>query len=176
MRSLIQPRFQVPDIVRTALQRVGAHAVDRAVWHLGLGRQGIRLTGASLAQNTDRWEAEVHGWKASIVAEAAELITHRALSAVFDLNGGESVAVESMTIRWLPSGVRSSGDIDSGKLFLEWSLLEREEFRREVLANLTTGAVASFTVVGCDREGLGVVHVELEVRASTRLQISGVKK
>ena len=175
MRSFIQPRFQVPDIVRSTLQRVGAHAVDRAVWHLGLGRQGIRLTGASLAENTDRWEAEVHGWKASIVAEASELIAHRALSAVFDLNGGESAAIERMTIRWLPSGVRSSGDAAAGKVFLKWSLLEREEFRREVLANLTTGAVAYFTVVGCDREGLGVVHVELEVRASARLQISGVK-
>lgn len=163
---------RIPDIVRSTLQRVGAHVVDRAVWHLGLGRQGIRLTGASLAQNTDRWEAEVHGWKASIVAEASELITHRALSAVFDLSGGESVLLENMNIRWLTTGTRAE---ESGKVFLEWRLSEREEFRREVLSNLTSGAVAFLTVVGCDSAGLGVVHIELEVRASTRMQLFGAK-
>ncbi len=163
---------RIPEFVRTTLQRVGAHAVDRAVWHLGLGKQGIRLTGASLEKNTDRWEAQVGGWKASVVAEAAEMITHRALSAIFDLRGGEVVALESMNIRWLASGRGVNGP---GKVFLDWKQTEREEFRREVLTNLYTGAVAALTVVGCDDEGLGVVQVDLEVRASARTQISGAK-
>ena len=166
----------VADVLRTTLQRVGAHAVDRAVWHLGLGRQGIRLTGASLSESGDRWEAQVSGWKASIVAEAAEIITYRALNAVFDLEGGESIALESMNIRWLHSGSLQGRDLSEGKIFLEWSLAEREEFRRDALANLTSGALAYLTAVGCDKDGLGVVQVELEVRALTRRQISGAKK
>ncbi len=178
MRSFISPA--VADSVRSALQRVGAQAVDRAVWHLGLGRQGVRLTGASLAQNADRWEAEVQGWKASVVAEAAELITHRALSGVFDLGGGESVLLESLAIRWLPTGMRTSAGMSSaaaasGKIILEWKLSEREQFRRDVLSNLTDGAVTHLMAIGCDQNGLGVVHVELEIRASARIQISGAK-
>ncbi len=178
LRSFISPA--VAESVRSALQRVGAHAVDRAVWHLGLGRQGVRLTGASLAQNADRWEAEVQGWKASVVAEAAELITHRALGVVFDLAGGESVLLESITIRWLPTGVRasagsSSGSAASGKLILEWTLSEREQFRRDVLSNLSDGSVTHLMAIGCDQNGLGVVHVELEIRASARTQIAGAK-
>lgn len=175
----MRPSFQgqirelAAEVVRSTLQKVGAHAVDRAIWHLGIGRQGIRLTGSSLGPETDRWEAEVSGWKPSIVAEAAELIAYRALSAVFDLDGGESIALESMNIRWLQSGaVRIQ---KSGTVFLEWSLAEREEFRRETLANLTSGALAYLTVIGCDEEGLGIVQIELEVRASTRRQLAGAK-
>ncbi len=182
LRSFISPA--VAESVRSVLQRVGAQAVDRAVWHLGLGRQGVRLTGASLAQNADRWEAEVQGWKASVVAEAAELITHRALGGVFDLAGGESVLLESLAIHWLATGVRasavsssgsSSGAAASGKIILEWTLSEREQFRRDVLSNLTEGAVTHLMAIGCDQNGLGVVHVELEIRASARTQISGAK-
>lgn len=175
----------VAGVLRSALQRAGAHAVDRAIWHLGLGRQGIRLTGSSLGASSERWEAEVTGWKASIVAEAAELIALRALSGVFDLEGGESIALESLNIRWLrPQMSRFSSKSTSsaaettnaiGKIFLEWSVAERETFRRETLSNLTSGAVTYLTIIGCDKEGLGVVHVDLEVRASTRPQISGVR-
>lgn len=182
VRSFISPaiaeaiRNNLADTVRSAVQKVGAQAVDRAVWHLGLGRQGVRLTGASLAQSSERWEAEVQGWRASVVAEAAELITHRALGGVFDLDGGESVLLESMNLRWLPSAARAlSGATMTGKVILEWKQADREQFRRDVLSNLTTGAVTHLMAIGCDADGLAVVHVELEVRASARTQISGAK-
>lgn len=179
MRPSIRDRIsqlqntKAAEAMRATLQRVGAQAVDRAIWHLGLGRQGIRLTGSSLAESTDRWEAEVSGWKASIVAEAAELIAFRALSGVFDLEGGESIQLENMNIRWLQ--LNSAHVTASGKIFLEWNLAEREEFRREALANLTSGAIAYLTAIGCDKDGLGIVQIELEVRALTRRQISGVQ-
>lgn len=174
--TLSSPRTKaiVADVLRSTLQRVGAHAVDRAIWHLGLGRQGTRLTGASLAEDTSRWEAEVSSWKASTVAEASELIAHRALSGVFDIAGGESIALEGLNIRWLQP-LTVERDRNDGVIFLEWSLNEREDFRREALAHLSQGAVAHLTAFGCDKEGLALVQVDLEVRASLRRQIAGVK-
>jgi hypothetical protein len=87
-----------------------------------------------------------------------------------------------MNIRWLPTSYRSGArdasqekSASSGKLILEWKRAEREEFRRQVLANLSAGSLAHLTAIGCDHEGLGVVHVELEIRASARVQISGAK-
>lgn len=174
--TLSSPRTKaiVSDVMRSTLQRVGAHAVDRAIWHLGLGRQGTRLTGASLQEDTDRWEAEVTGWKPSTVAEAAELITHRALSAVFDVTGGETISLESLNIRWLQSATPER-ERAQGTIFLEWNLAEREEFRREALTQLTSGAVAHLTAMGCDKEGLAIVQIELEVHASMRRQLPGAR-
>jgi hypothetical protein len=174
--TLSDPRTKVivSDVMRSTLQRVGAHAVDRAIWHLGLGRQGTRLTGTSLKASTDRWEAEVTGFKPSTVAEAAELITQRALSAVFDIDGGETIALESLNIRWLQSSAPERERAD-GTVFLEWNLSEREEFRREALTHLTSGAVAYLTAFGCDRAGLAIVQIELEVRASMRRQMAGAQ-
>lgn len=163
----------VTEALRTTLQRVGAHAVDRAVWHLGLGHQGIRLTGSSFSQTGDRWEAAVGGWKSAVVAEASEMLAHRALGAVFDLEGGESIALENMNIRWLHSGSESPSK--PGQVFLEWSMGEREQFRRDALSNLTSGALAILTVIGRDEDGLGIVEVEMQVRARARRQISGAK-
>lgn len=155
------------------LQRVGAHAVDRAVWHLGLGHQGVRLTGSSFSQTGDRWEATVGGWKSSLVAEACEFLAHRALGAIFDLEGGESVTLENMNIRWLHPGTK--GPEKPGRVFLEWKMIEREQFRRDALSNLTSGALATLTVFGRDEDELGVVEVEMQVRAHARRQIAGAK-
>jgi len=171
--SELRESFSATDALRATLQRVGAHAVDRAVWHLGLGHQGIRLTGSSFSQTGDRWEAAVGGWKSSIVAEASEMLAHRALGAVFDLEGGESITLESLNIRWLNSGSGNPGK--PGQVFLEWSMGEREQFRRDALSNLTAGALTILTVIGRDEDGLGMVEVEMQVRALARRQISGAK-
>lgn len=163
----------VKQAVIDTFQRAGARAIDRAVWYLGLGRQGVRLTGASLRSDAERWDVEVSGWRTSVVAEAAELIVIRALQTVFDLSGGESVAIETLNLRWISPNQRS---LASGTVSLTWSLSEREEFRRETLANLTHGAVASLTAFGSETGGLGVVQIEFEVRARARRQISGAEK
>lgn len=174
--SAIGIEKNVQDSVKQAVvetfQRVGARAIDRAVWYLGLGRQGVRLTGASLHRDAERWDVEVSGWRTSAVAEAAELIVFRALETVFDLSGGESVAVEALNLRWISPNHRQSA---SGTVSLTWSLAEREEFRRQTLANLTEGAVVSLTAFGSEAGGLGVVQIEFEVRALARRQISGAE-
>ena len=162
----------VKRVVVGTFQRVGAQAVDRAIWYLGLGRQGVRLTGDSLKRDTERWDVEVSGWRTSAVAEAAELIVFRALETVFDLSGGESVAIETLNLRWISSSARGQS---SGTVSLTWSLNEREQFRRESLANLTHGAVTSLTAFGSEASGLGIVQIELEVRARARRQISGAE-
>ena len=167
-------RSQVSGLLRAGLQRVGAHAVDQIVWHLGLGRQGIRLTESSLGSDSTHWEVEVSGWRASVVAEAAEVIVLRGLSVVFDL-AAEAVVIQSLRIDWLASSAQHRDTGRGGKIFLDWSLAEREAFRRDMLASLTSGAVTQLTVFGCDHEGLSVVQVELEVRAMARRQILGAK-
>ncbi len=160
----------VGGLVRSTLQRTGARVVDRAVEILGLGRHGIRLTGPSLATSTQRWEAELDVWSAASVAEASELLILRALSPFFDLAGGEHASVISMTTKWLQAGRSGSG---GGALILEWSVVEREIFRRRVLENLANGTTTELTLTGVKIDGLTVVEVEMTVYARARAQLKG---
>jgi len=157
-------------LLRSTLQHAGARAVDRAVDVLGLGRHGIRLTGSSLSTSATRWEAELTAWSAAGVAEATELLVRRALAPFFDLDGGEYAALESMRITWLQSG---RGSQARGSIVLEWSVNDREMFRRRVLEHLANGTTAELTLAGLDESGLAIVEVEVTVFALARAQLKG---
>ncbi|MDZ4082079.1 MAG: hypothetical protein U1E10_04015 [Bdellovibrionales bacterium] len=157
-------------LLRSTVQHAGARVVDRAIDVLGLGRHGIRLTGSSLSNSATRWEAELSTWSAASVAEAAELLIHRALVPFFDLEGGEYAALESMKTKWLQS---ARGSQTRGSIVLEWSVNDREMFRRRVLENLANGTTAELTLAGVDESGIVIVEVEATVFARARAQLKG---
>lgn len=161
--------------VLTSVQRVGARAVDEAVEKLGLGRHGIRLTSASMSPSTESWEAFVLNWSPSSVAEAAELVVRRGLDSFFDQGAGEWFGIENMNIRCLRNAQTSVGVPSGGSIVLNWSWLEREDFRRRVLESLDLGASQSLTLTGLDASSLAVVEIDLVLRAKARAQIRSKK-
>lgn len=163
------------------VQKVGARAIDRAVWQLGLGRGGVRLTGGFLDDSTEEWQAEIAGWSSGAVAEASELLAMRALASTFDLgSGGESAAIEGLRLRWLTDAVRSQAGrgqaAAGGTVLLAWSRAERESFRRGVLARIASGDRTELCLFGCDRVGIKIVEVEIEVHAVARARLAANPK
>jgi hypothetical protein len=172
-RALDEILPTVQTAVLASVQRVGARAVDEAVEKLGLGRFGIRLTGSSMSPSAESWEALVLSWSPSSVAEAAEVVVRRALDSFFDQGAGEWFGIESMNIRWLRN-TREAAEIPAGgSVVLNWSWLEREDFRRRVLENLDQGASQPLTLTGLDASSLAVVEIDLVLRAKARAQIQG---
>ncbi len=174
-RALDEILPTVQAAVLASVQRVGARAVDGAVEKLGLGRFGIRLTSSSMSPSAESWEALVLTWSPSCVAEAAELVVRRGLDSFFDQGAGEWFGIESMSIRWLQN-TRGSAEVPSGgSVVLNWSWLEREDFRRRVLENLDQGASQALTLTGLDAGSLAVVEIDLVLRAKARAQIRSKK-
>jgi hypothetical protein len=169
----------VRNVAQAVAQRAGARVIDRAIRGLGIGQHGVRLTGSLTDEPVEFWEAEVGGGSPALIAEGADVLVRRAMGTTFDLLGGEQVLIESVSIKWLKAipafGVSidaRAGEARKILLRLDWTGLDRERFRRDVLSNLVEGASAAFMVIGSNRDGLRVVEVELEVRAIARPQIS----
>lgn len=165
-RAALKCRVQmtVQELARRVAQSGVALAVDqveRTISTFGLGRYGVRLSGQS-----DVYEAKLPSASSVTMAEAAERLSARALADVFSQTS-ERALVLNLVIRWLqPQAVGAPA-----VMRLNWTSMEREQFRRDVLFRLADGAELQVTAPVLNENGLCIAEVEMVWKAWARRQI-----